>query len=222
MNFTILFARTGAHITPMDVMWFKKQAKRAGVTAADIADRMGRHHSVVSRIYTGRQRMSLDQAKAFAEALDVPLDQVLEHAGELDGDQAQQLQPGFAEADAAPWRGEGVERMRVDDMAQALGAQRPGVDVWRVRSGAMALQGILPGDMILVDTHAAERVRAGDIVIAQRYDNAAGIAVTLLRRFEPPVLVAAGADTLDRRVHVVDNDNVVIRGKVVACWRRLP
>jgi SOS-response transcriptional repressor LexA len=94
---------------------------------------------------------------------------------------------------------------------------RPGVDVWRVKSRAMALSGLLEGDFMLVDTHAAERVRAGDVVIAQIYTRTG--ANTVLRRFEPPVLVAASADPADGRVHVVDGDNVVIRGKVVASWR---
>ena len=79
--------------------------------------------------------------------------------------------------------------------------------------------GYMPGDYMLVDTHASERARAGDVVVAQVYDNAKGSAVTVLRRFEPPVLVAASTDPEDRRVHIVDGVNVVIRGKVVGSWR---
>jgi hypothetical protein len=61
-------------------------------------------------------------------------------------------------------------------------------------------------------------VRPGDVVIAQVYDRG-GSAKTVLRRFEPPVLVAASMDPEDWRVHVVDGNNVLIRGKVVASWR---
>ena len=57
----------------MDDKWFKRQQKIAGVTAADIADRMGRARSNVSHILNGHQRMSLEWAKAFAEVLNVPL-----------------------------------------------------------------------------------------------------------------------------------------------------
>ena len=57
----------------MDDKWFKRQQKRAGVTAEDIAEELGRDRSVVSRIYVGRQRMTLDQARVFAKVLEIPL-----------------------------------------------------------------------------------------------------------------------------------------------------
>lgn len=203
----------------MDDKWFKQQQKRAGVTADEIAKARGMSRVNVSHILTGRQRMSLDWAKAFAEVLQVPLATVLEKAGVTDAETAQTVAPGFAESDAAAWvAGLGLaESSQVPTIAQALGGGTPGVDVWRVKSRAMALAGILVGDFMLVDTHQAERVKAGDLVIAQVYNRTG--ATTVLRRFEPPVLVAASADPDDGRVHVVDGVNVVIRGKVTASWR---
>lgn len=205
----------------MDDKWFKAQQKRVGVTAEDIARRMGRTRSNVSHILSGKQRMSLDWAQAFADVLQVPLATVLEKAGAADAQVAQQLSPGFAESDAAPW----VAAPRPGDpnraIANALGADRPGVDVWQVKGAAMALAGYLPGDFILVDTHAAERARTGDVVLAQIY-RATGrdmTARTVLRRLEPPVLVAASTEPEDARVHVVDGVNVLVRGKVLASWR---
>lgn len=202
----------------MDVLWFKAQQKRVGVTADQIAEKMGRTRANVSHILNGRQRMSLDWAKAFAEVLQVPLATVLEKAGVTDAPTAQAVQPGFSEADVAPYlAGPGLgEAAAVHNVAQLFG-ERPGVDVWRVKSPAMALGGYLPGDFMLVDTLQAERARPGDVVVAQLYTRAG--ATTVLRRFEPPVLVAASADPAEGRVHVVDGVNVVIRGKVVASWR---
>ena len=203
----------------MDDKWFKAQQKKVGVTAEDIARKMGRSRSNVSNILTGKQRMSVEWAKAFAEVLDVPLATILEKSGTLDAPVARQIAPGFAESDAAVWLpGPGLaEAAVVKSVAAALG-ERPGVDVWRVNAPSMALAGLLTGDLMLVDSHQAERVRAGDVVIAQVYGRHAS-ASTVLRRFEPPVLVAASTDPADARVHVVDGENVVIRGKVVASWR---
>jgi transcriptional regulator with XRE-family HTH domain len=205
----------------MDEKWFKTQQKKVGITADEIAAIIGRDRSVVSRVYTGRQRMSLELARAFAEALQVPLATVLEKAGAADAPVAQQLAPGFGESDAAPW----LDAPRPNDpnraIATALGADRPGVDVWRVKGMAMALAGYLMGDFILVETPAADRARAGDVVLAQVY-RATGrdmTARTILRRLEPPVLVAASADPEDGRVHVVDGVNVLVRGKVISSWR---
>lgn len=205
----------------MDEKWFKRRQKERGITAEDIAQKLGRARSNVSHILNGHQRMNLEWAKAFAEALDVPLATVLEKAGITEAPVVQQLTPGFAESDAMAWvPGPGIgEGEQVRSIAQVLGATAPGIDVWRVKSQAMALAGMLTGDFFLLDTHKSERAKAGDMVVAQIYSNSTGTATTVLRRFEPPVLVAASTDPSEQRVHVVDGQNVVIKGKVVASWR---
>jgi SOS-response transcriptional repressor LexA len=202
----------------MDDKWFKAQQKRVGVTAEDIARRMGRTRANVSHILMGRQKMNLEWAEAFAEVLQVPLATVLEKAGVSPKAIAQQITPGFAESDAVPFTPAPAQADQMKIIATAFGATRPGIDIWRVKSRAMALAGLLDGDFVLVDTHQSERSRAGDVVIAQLYQRN-GTAITVLRRFEPPVLVAASTDLADARVHVVDGENVVIRGKVIASWR---
>lgn len=200
----------------MDLAWFKKRQKQVGVTAEDIARRMGRARSNVSHILNGHQRMSLDWADAFAEVLQVDVATILEKAGVGSTALVAQLRPGFADSDAIPWQG---QDRKPKSIAGALGLDRAGVDIWQAKSSAMALQGILSGDFLLVDTHVSERSGAGDVVIAQIYNNSNGSATTVIRRFEPPVLVAASTDPSDQRVHVVDGVNVVIMGKVAASWR---
>jgi len=203
----------------MDDKWFKQQQKKVGVTADEIADRMGRSRSIVSHIYTGRQKMSVEWAKAFADVLQVPLDEVLRRAGVLDEPQARTIRPGFSDGDAAIWIGKKTEAGKVDTVAAAFGGDAPGIDVWQMNSGAMALDGLLPGDFLLIDSHQSELCRAGDVVVAQNYDWQTGSATSLIRRFEPPVLVAASSDPDSKRVLVVDGNNVVIKGKVIASWR---
>ncbi len=202
----------------MDTQWFKQAQKRAGLTSFDLGAAIGRDRSAISKIINGYQRMTLDQARVLAEKLAVPLPVMVEKAGLADAPVAQQLAPGFAESDVVPFVAGAAlaEAAQVRTLAAAFG-ERPGVDVWRVKGQAMALAGYLDRDFILVDTHAAERVRAGDVVIAQIYSPAG--ATTVLRRFEPPVLLAASTNPAEGRVHVVDGVNVVIRGKVVASWR---
>lgn len=189
-----------------------------GITSHDLGDALGRDRTVVSRILNGRQRMTLTHAKVFAELLDSSIDEVLERAGELEPSEAQPLRPGFSESDAAVW----IPKRETDPslaIAAALGVDQPGVDIWQVKSSAMALQGYLPGDLMLVDSHLSERCNPGDVVIAQIYNWNSGEATTILRRFEPPVLIAASTGATERRVHVVDGNNVVIKGKVIASWR---
>lgn len=202
----------------MDVLWFKAKQKAAGLTSFDLGEAIGRDRSVISRLANGSQKMTLDQAKIIGELFKVPLAEMIERAGLGDKRVAQELSPGFSESDASPFvYGAGTsDGGQARSIAQVMG-ERPGVDVWQVKSRAMALAGLIEGDFMLVDTHAAERVRPGDVVIAQIYTRNG--ANTVLRRFDPPVLVANCADPADSKTFVVDGQNVVIRGKVVASWR---
>ncbi len=206
----------------MDIKWFKDQQKKAGVTGDDIAREMGRARSNVSNILHGQQKMSLDWARAFAKVLGVPLDEVLLHAGVMAPKEARPMRPGFAESDAAIFQPKGAEAIDMQDKLRAFGLARGGVDVWTVKGTALTLAGYLPGDRIAVDSHQSERCKAGDIVLAQRYDAQTATAITMLRRYEPPVLVAASCDPSEQRIHVVDTDTVVIMGRVVASWREIP
>lgn len=202
----------------MEAQWFRERLRAAGKTTQDLALAIGRDRAVVSRVLNGHQEMTPAQAEAFATVLEAPLDEVLEHAGMFSSAGARKAATGFGEADAAPWTGHAPGGRAAEPVAAALGA-KPGIDVWRVKTLALALMGYMPEDFVLVDTHQSERARPGDVVIAQVYDWSTGSASTVLRRYEPPVLVAASPDREDWRVHVVDGTNVVIRGKVVASWR---
>lgn len=207
----------GVYLKAVDDRWFKQQQRRAGVTAEQIAARLGRSRTNVSHILNGKQRMSIDWAKAFSEALGVPLAEVLERAGASDGQTAQKLSPGFSDSDAAPWIAAPTDRGAATT-AETLGA-RPGIDVWRVKSDSMIGAGMMPGDFMLVDTHQAERLQAGDVVVAQVYNNLRGTAATVLRRWLPPALVSQPAGPTVPALNVVDGINVLVRGKVIASWR---
>ncbi len=206
----------------MDAKWFKDRQKQVGVTADDIAHEMGRSRSNVSHIYSGRQRMSLEWAKAFAKVLQTSVDEVLSRAGvlDVDHDQPNSISRRTTAGDVSPWSGGPRSELSVQQIATALGGGSPDIHIWHVESGAMQLGGYLPGDLILVDTSKSEQCKAGDAVIAQAHDWKSGTMTTLLRRFEPPVLVASNTTDADQRVHIVDGINVAIQGKVIACWRQ--
>ena len=205
----------------MDDKWFKRRQKMAGVTAEDIARELGKDRSAVSRIYVGRQAMKLDEAKVFAKVLDVPLADVLKHAGLLDHDQeADTFVPGFGETEVAPLVGKDQEARAAQTIAGEMGGNRPGVDPWQVKTNELEHFGYLQGDTILVDTNKAESCKKGDMVLAQIYDMRSGTAETVLRRYEPPVLLSAAGHLNELKVNVVDNNNVAIRGKIIGSWRK--
>lgn len=203
----------------MDDRWFKARQRELGVTADMIADARGRDRSVISKIYSGKQRMTLEWAQAFADVLNVPVTEVLERAGVVDAQRSQAMRPGFAESDAALYTAPEPEMRRTLSHAEAFGGTRPGIDIWCVKELSMALMGYRPGDFILVNSHLSERAANGDVVVAQVYDNAIGSAKTVLRRIDTPVLVAAHPDPEQARAYVIDGVNVVVRGVVTASWR---
>ena len=210
----------------MNADFFKNRQKSLGITVHDLGEALGRDRTVVSRIYSGRQKMTLDEAGIFAEVLKLPIDQVIAEAGITPKRQffsqtmgrATRI-PGFAENDVAPFDIEGATgRQKLNVVADNLGS---GVDIWRIQSRSLMLAGFFPNDFILVDGRKADIAKYGDIVIAQVYDFVAGSAKTVLRRYEKPVLVAASPDADDWGVHVVDENNVAIRGVVTASWREM-
>lgn len=209
----------------MDPEFFRERLKARNVKHVSLAAALGVDRSVVSKILSGERKVKVEEVAPLAQILGVSIDEVIEHAGLAAASEAAKAiatrSTARVEGDAVRWNPEGSPvRGRVYDMAGLLGGKRPGVDIWQVKGRSMMLEGYAPQDFMLVDINAAERARPGNIVIAQSYDNQTGSATTLLRRYEPPVLVAGTPDRdQDRLIHVVDNTNVVILGVVVASWR---
>ncbi|WP_226778992.1 helix-turn-helix domain-containing protein [Oceaniglobus trochenteri] len=199
--------------------WFKAALRRAGLTHNDVAEAIGRDRAVVSRIMNGKQEMKPAQAEAIATLLDIPLPEVLNAAGLFSEAAVPKKAPGFAEPDVVPFASSESVRGPQEAIIAAMKADRPGIDVWRVASGAMSLAGFIKDDFMLVDCRDVTRFSDGDVVIAQAYDWHHGTAVTLLRRFKPPYLISHSIEARDQTVHVVDDREVAIKGKVLASWR---
>ncbi|VAV99119.1 hypothetical protein MNBD_ALPHA07-2176 [hydrothermal vent metagenome] len=108
--------------------------------------------------------------------------------------------------------------MRRGDCPQALGLETE-INIWQVVTSSLVIMGYNKGDFILVDAKASVLARPSDVVLVQVYDRQSDNATILLRRFEPPVVVAASPDPDVQLVHVVDNKNVCILGVVTASWR---
>lgn len=205
----------------MELDWFKSSLRKKGLRNEDVAALARRHPSTVSKIFSGQKRMTTDWAIAFAQLLDVPIEEIFRRAGEIPDIAPTEKPRGFGEGDVAPFEhatsSSRQESSVVDAIANILG-KRPGVDVWRVHNDSMLLAGYKVGDYILVDTLASELARSGDHVVAQIYQWANGTARTVFRKLLPPVLVSAAPQGPDD-VAVVDGNNVVVKGRVIGSWR---
>ena len=201
----------------MDTIWFRQQHHRTGLTAKSLAEKVGGQKGTVFAIMNGRQRMSLKWATAWAEALQVPLELILEKAKSADDSAENNV---ILRNDAMPlsdWTGE-VDEARMRAVARAS-SDGPGIEIWRVNSHAMALAGLMDGDFILINTNTttAEHLQPGDVVLARAHGPRGKSMV--LRSFEPPVLVDKNLFPAVGQVQVIDLNTLTILGKVIASWR---
>jgi len=203
----------------MDRNWFKSKQQLAGLRQSDIADLLGRSPPVVSSIINGTRPLKVSEAEKLAEAFGVDVSEVLSRAGITSARTSRAL--GFSESEIAPWQPEedNPKDQRQTAIANALGMNKMGADIWRVSSAAMSSHGYLIGDYVLVDQSAGFRAKSKDVVIAQVYDWNSGTAETILRKYMAPVLVGAVNEAGEVDVRVVDNRNVTIKGVVKASWR---
>lgn len=128
---------------------------------------------------------------------------------------------GFSESEAQPFV--------YDEKADAIAANfdraireltrgRAGRDAWVMRSFALEMSGILPGDVLIVDMNLQPRPK--DVVCAQIYQWSAGKAETVFRVYEPPYLVMNSLRFGTTKPVPVDGQDVVIKGVVDGVMRR--
>lgn len=98
----------------------------------------------------------------------------------------------------------------IDRAVRELCRGRSGRDPWVMRSSALEMSGILPGDILIVDMNLQPRPK--DIVCAQIYQWPLMKAETVFRVYEPPYLLTNSGST--SKPIPVDNQDVVIRGVV--------
>jgi hypothetical protein len=118
---------------------------------------------------------------------------------------------GLAE-DAVPFDA-GSADPAVSAAIKALIGGRKSVDSCTIRTRALECIGYVPGDIVIVELGRAPA--PGDVVCAQVYDWGRSEPETVLRIYEPPVLVSATLDEQLRRPLVVDNVRVIIKGVVL-------
>jgi len=81
---------------------------------------------------------------------------------------------------------------------------------WTATSRVLDLVGVLPGDVL--EFELGTPPRAGDIVVAQVYDSEAAAAKTVIRLYQPPVLITHSTDpNLGNRPLLIDAAEVRVK-----------
>lgn len=105
----------------------------------------------------------------------------------------------------------------VDRAVRAFTSSRPAAVPWRLKGRALELEGYRPGDVLIVDMNATPK--PGEVVCAQRHPAPDRPPVTIFRIYQPPYLIARTIETTLSKPELVDNEQVVIRGTVIAMVR---
>lgn len=203
----------------MDVDFFKRRQRQLGITSEDLGRAIGRDRTVISKIYSGNRVLKPEEVPALAAALGLTVEEVIDHAGLGQPEIVRRItQPGLSEGEATPfdWR---THKADEATLSAAFGLNRPGIEAWAVKGTSMDLAGYMDGDIMVVDRNRADRARAGDDVLAQIYDLAAGAARTVFRRYDPPFIYAISTRQAELRPQLVDGQRVVIVGVVTFSWR---
>jgi hypothetical protein len=128
---------------------------------------------------------------------------------------------GFGEAEAVPFvydeRSDTIEA-NVDRAVRELTRGRNGRDPWQIRSHALELSGILPGDIVIVDLNMQPKPK--DIVCAQLYEWSHMKAETVFRVYDPPYLMTNSMRFGVQKPLLVDDNRVAIKGVVDVVLRR--
>lgn len=192
--------------------WLRHAVERYGKTPTELARAAGVASSTLTRLLNNdddKTVLSFRTISKVAHAAGVaPL------MGGPDGTSP----PGFSEEEAMPLEMEKSKwphRIRLAINALIVG--RDAAAPWEMKSNALEHAGVLAGDILIVDLN--QLPEAGKIVCAQAYDWHRGKAETLFRIYEPPYLVAATSSPAFRKVRLVDNDSVVIKGTVTDILR---
>lgn len=185
--------------------WIKAVATHLNISVSELARRSGIAPSTLTR-YVNDTTGTLTVTERTLDAI-AGYSGVAKHV--MPGNR---MPPGFGEPDALPLRDdEAVEYPAwVQPALEAMRAGRNSVEPWVVKSRALDLLGVLPGDILLIDEN--RRPKAGDIVCAQVTELASGSTETVMRRYDPPFIVAHSAKMGPQRPELVDDERVIITG----------
>jgi SOS-response transcriptional repressor LexA len=206
----------------IDVKWFKAKQKEADITTEDIGRRLGKDRSFVSRIYTRRQKMKLDEARVFAEMLGVPMREVMLKAGIVTEEEVPTADSHASGSDVLRISESEIEALQ-SALSPADSSDDPGnqTSAWKVETDGLVLEGLYRGDRLFVREASRNDVMAGDIVLARVATFASKSTQILLRRYAPPYITASSSNREAQAVHFVDGEKVAILGRVVGVWRDL-
>lgn len=192
------------------VAWVKAVQMHMGISLTELARRARIAPSTLQRPVNDAEYHGMISGRTMAAVAAVAGLNVMEFPARM---------RGLAEADATPFtyddRNDAADNL--NRAVRELVRGRNGRDPWVMRSYALEMAGVLPGDIMILDMNRQAKPR--DIVCAQIYDWSGSKSETVFRLFDPPYLMTHSIRTGIEKPVAVDNATVIIKGVVVAVLR---
>lgn len=200
----------------MNLSYLKYLLNKHGITQTDLAHILGRDKSVITNLFQGKRRLKADEAALIATHIGVPVAQILgieENTGGLL--EAPVLIPFQHEPTHARKRHPVIRKdgKFFLDMGDRTGYTAKAYAL-EAQDDSMNLAGILPGDIIISELD--QPCKPGQIVIVQHYQSRG--AKTLIRRYEPPYLLAQST-TAGYKILSADSEEVRLVSPLIKLLR---
>jgi SOS-response transcriptional repressor LexA len=206
--------------------WRLKQARVAAGyrTAKEFSDRFKIAQATYSTHESGARGIRLETAQYYAKLLNANTAWLLTGEGYgLEPDEVIPPSGPKPEVEAVDFLGEHPslrEKYReiFRDTMEEPSLEDDYWGVFKVKESAMNVDGILKDDIVIVD-FGSER-EDSDIVLASINSNASSRVIYIIRRYEPPFLLARSTSP-DYRTWIVDDNDVTVVGSVAVVVRSL-
>lgn len=186
-------------------MHLKQLLAKHGLTQTDLAHLLGRDKSVITNLFQGKRQLKAQEAALIARHIGVPVAQVM---GLAEGRGS-----GLAEPPALiPFQHEPMQGKKLPNVVKKEGKFFLEVDetagystkayALEISDEAMNMAGILPGDIIISEMDRP--CKSGQVVVAQHYQGRG--AKTIVRKYEPPFLMAHSTSTGFAPLNVKQDD----------------
>ncbi|MCP4392943.1 MAG: helix-turn-helix transcriptional regulator [Alphaproteobacteria bacterium] len=196
----------------------KEARETAGYkSAADFANKCGFTEGTYRSHENGTRNLTESAAKRYAKELNSSWLHLLY------GDEAEEHSYGLAETiEIFQAKAKTAEEKQEHEelLAQLYPGDHPNAHIWIVNSDSLALRGVLPGSMAVVDIDI-KNPKEGDLVCAQITNLKTEAVETVMRAYYPPNIVPASTNIAKNIPEMVDNNRVIIMGKIVAIYTKL-
>ena len=154
----------------MDSDWFKNRLRDRKRTQEHLAVAIHRDRTVISKIINGKQPLQIDEVRAFAEILEVPVIEILYRAELWDAPPSVVLAPVINSVEA----GEFVDTTPDEPPSaeHSIVVEHPAKTVFALRIEGDSMDRVAPENSLIVVDYSMKKAEDGELFVFRRHGEA--------------------------------------------------